>query len=179
MKFSKPRLTRRVRPVRNVAVILALAGLSASALAVAPASAATVTVSTAKTPKGTVLESGGATLYVLKGNKTCNAACQKFWPELTLAKGEKWKAGKGVKHAKLSSVKRANGVRQVTYAGKPLYKFVGDHGGSVNGDLTDTWGTWAAVVTAKAHTASHTSPTSGTTTTSGGGSGGGSGGVSF
>jgi predicted lipoprotein with Yx(FWY)xxD motif len=56
-----------------------------------------------------------------------------------------------VSSSKLGTVTRAGGVRQVTYGGKPLYWFVGDTGpGQVHGDITDTWGKWTAVVTAKA-----------------------------
>ena len=38
----------------------------------------------------------------------------------------------------------------MTYAGKPLYWFSGDTAaGQVHGNVTDTWGKWSAVVTAK------------------------------
>jgi hypothetical protein len=59
-----------------------------------------------------------------------------------------------VSAAKLGTVKR-NGVVQVTYGGKPLYYFVGDTTtGQANGDVTDTWGKWTAVVTKKSATSS-------------------------
>ena len=160
MKYRTPHRAGRVQLARVVAAMaaaaLALAGFSDIVLTAVPASASsTVVVTSTKTPKGTVLESAGATLYILEGNKPCNAQCLKIWPTLDLAKGQsKAKAGSGVKHAKLSFVKHGN-VRQVTYNGKALYKFVGDHGaGQVNGDITDTWGTWAAVVVGKAKSAS-------------------------
>ena len=115
---------------------------------------------------GTILESGGATLYIVKGNKACNAECQKIWPALDLAKGQsKAKAGKGVKRSKLGTKHHAHGVLQVTYNGKALYKFIGDHGhGQVNGNVTDKWGKWSVVVT-KAAVASHASATTAPTTT--------------
>jgi predicted lipoprotein with Yx(FWY)xxD motif len=67
-----------------------------------------------------------------------------------------------VSSSKLGTVTRAHGVRQVTFGGKPLYWFANDTGpGQVNGDITDTWGTWAAVVTAKAKSSGNTSSTAG------------------
>ena len=61
----------------------------------------------------------------------------------------------------------------MTYAGKPLYWFFGDTApGQVHGNITDKWGKWSVVVTAKPGHAS--SGSGGTPTTSAG-----SGGVSF
>jgi predicted lipoprotein with Yx(FWY)xxD motif len=166
---QRPAAARRPTVARIAGSILVLGGLSAAALAVVPAAASTVVVSTTKTSKGTVLESGGATLYILKGNATCNAQCQAIWPELVLPKGvKKATAGKGVRRAKLSSVMRAGGVRQVTYGGRALFRYTGDTKlGDVNGNITDTWGTWAAVTVAKVRNAAHSTNT--THATSGGG----------
>ena len=109
-------------------------------------------ISALKTKKfGTVLVSG-KTLYTLKPSSTaCNAACQKIWPEVLLPKGvTKATAGPGVNAAKLGTVKGAGGALQVTYSGKALYWFVGDKApGQVNGNVTDTWGTWSDVATVK------------------------------
>jgi predicted lipoprotein with Yx(FWY)xxD motif len=166
----------RVRSV--TAAALAVGGLSASALAVGPAGAMTshvakaVVVSTVKSAKfGKVLASG-KTLYTLQPSATaCTAQCLKVWPELVLPKGvTKAKAGPGVSASKLGTVTRGGGVRQVTYAGKPLYSFVGDTGtGQVNGNVTDTWGTWSAVVTAKASGSSSSGSSSGGSTAGSGG----------
>jgi predicted lipoprotein with Yx(FWY)xxD motif len=151
------------------ATALAVGGLSASALAVNPAGATTsrvakaVVVSTVKSSKGKVLASG-KTLYTLRPSATaCTAQCLKVWPELLLPKGvTKAKAGSGVKASKLGTVAPPGGVRQVTYGGKPLYWFVGDTGpGQVNGNVSDTWGKWSAVVTAKASGGSTTGTTAG------------------
>lgn len=164
--------TRGVSLVGLAGAILAVGSLSASALAVSPAGAATGRViSTSKNSQfGTILVSGTA-LYTLKPSTTpCTTECVKIWPEVLLPKGAtKAKAGSGVSAAKLGTVRRANGALQVTYAGKPLYRFSGDSAGQVNGNITDTWGKWAVVVTVKS-------------TQSGSGSGGstaGSGGASF
>ena len=87
-------------------------------------------------------------------------------------------AGSGVTTSKLGSVRVPGVGVQVTYGGKRLYRFSGDaRQGQVNGNITDTWGKWTAVVVAK-------SPTSGAGTSSGstsnsGSSNAGSGGTSF
>src|ERR1700722_19090698 len=151
---------------RWVGAVVAVGGISLSVVATSDAGAASaVTVATTKNAKmGTILVSG-KTLYPWKPSTTaCTAACLKIWPALVLPAGvTKAKAGSGVSAAKLGSVKR-NGVVQVTYGGKPLYHFVGDTTtGQVNGDVTDTWGKWTAVVTKK-------SANSGTGSNSGSGS---------
>jgi predicted lipoprotein with Yx(FWY)xxD motif len=169
--------TRRIPVGRIGAAILAVGGLSASAVASGTAGAATASViSTNKNAKfGTILVSG-KTVYTLKASKTaCGKACLKVWPEVLLPKGvKKAKAGAGVNAAKLGTIKRANGALQVTYAGKPLYRFVGDTAaGQVHGNVTDTWGKWTAVVT-KAPSGSTS-----TTSSSSGGSGAPTGGAGF
>ena len=143
-----------VRPLRR-------AGTTALALAVAVAPAAGaatskgkgVTVSaSANALFGTILVSG-TTLYTLTaaGKVACTAQCRHSWHQVDLPKGvRKAKAGHGVSAAELGTKKRGRGVVQVTYGGKPLYRFVGDtSAGQVNGNVTDTWGTWSVVVTAK------------------------------
>src|SRR5580693_4960857 len=181
MKHGTQKLssTHKVSVGRIAGAAVALGGLSGLVLAEGAASAATnVVVSTTKNAKlGTILVSG-KTVYTLKASKTpCSTACLKIWPALKLPQGvKKATAGKGVSAAKLGTVKMKNGALQVTYAGKPLYFFVGDSAsGQVHGNVTDTWGKWSAVVTAKP-----TSSTSGTSSNSGsGGSTAGSGGASF
>lgn len=118
---------------------------------------------------GTILVSG-TPVYTLKSSGTpCAAQCLKYWPAVVLPKGvARATAGSGVDAAKLGTLKRAGGELQVTYAGKALYRYVGDKSANqVNGNITDTWGTWTVVVTVK--------PSAGggatTTTTSPGGGG--------
>jgi predicted lipoprotein with Yx(FWY)xxD motif len=162
---------------RWASAIVAVGGISLALIASTEAGAATVvTVSTTKnTQMGTILVSG-KTLYTLKPSSTaCTAACLKVWPALVLPAGvTKAKAGPGVKAAKLGSVKR-NGIVQVTYGGKPLYFFAGDSAaGQVNGNVSDTWGKWSAVVTKKAagsNSGSGSSSNSGSGNSSAGGGG--------
>jgi len=179
------KMDRQLRQMRSgirvggiAATALAVGGLSASALAVIPAGATTsrvakaVVVSTVKSASDGKVLASGKTLYTLKPSATpCTAQCLKIWPELVLPKGvTKAKAGSGVKASKLGTVTRSGGVRQVTYGGKPLYWFVGDTGpGQVNGNVSDTWGKWSAVVTAKASGSSSSGSGSGGSTAGSGG----------
>lgn len=136
---------------------LALGGLSTSVLitdaGAATHSAKTLTISTGSNASvGTYLVSGNRTVYTLaKASKTaCKTACLKVWPMVLLPKGVKHaSAGSGVSAKKLGTVKR-HGRLQVTYGGKALYTFSFDTAaGQVNGNVTDTWGKWAAVVLTK------------------------------
>ena len=161
------------------AVTAALAvGLGASWLVAGPAAAGaastpkgkSLTVSTATNATfGTILVSGN-TVYTLKASKVaCTAQCLHIWHELVLPKGvKKAKAGHGVNAAKLGTKKRGRGIVQVTYGGKALYWFVGDTAaGQVNGNVSDTWGRWSVVVTAKPVSAAQPlAPGSTTNTTS-------------
>ncbi len=59
------------------------------------------------------------------GLSACYGACAKAWPPYFAPKGT-LRTGVGLKRALLGAVKRTDGRRQVTYAGKPLYYYVGD-----------------------------------------------------
>ena len=176
--------SRRAKPLRRslssslVAVCVAAGGVLVTFGAPSPSGAAqgrvsrSLVISTMKTAKfGTILVSP-RTLYTLSASPAgCNTACQKYWPEVLLAKGVTHAvAGAGVRASKLGTVRR--GVRlQVTYAGKPLYWFAPDvKAGQVRGNLTDAWGRWSVVVLAKPAT---TAKTGATTTVPAGGGGGG------
>jgi predicted lipoprotein with Yx(FWY)xxD motif len=161
--------------MRYAAVAMALSGwmvlaiLPGSAGAASSHASKSLVISADKTSSfGTVL-SNKTTLYTLSPSATaCSTACLKIWPAVLLPKGvSAATAGSGVAAAKLGSVKRAGGLFQVTYDGKPLYRFYKDtQPGQVHGDVTDKWGTWSAVVTVKPSAGGAT-----TTTTSPGGGG--------
>ncbi len=87
------------------------------------------TVSTTTDPLGTFLTGGnGRTLYLFGKDtgttSTCAGACAAGWPPL-LTKGAPKSAGQ-VQPAKLGTSARSGGTTQVTYAGHPLYLFIGD-----------------------------------------------------
>jgi len=172
--------TRRIPLGRVAAATMAFFTLSALLLAPDTAHAASThatsgaVVSAVKNAKyGTILVSGRA-LYTLAPSRTaCGTKCLKIWPALLLPKGaKKATAGSGVSAAKLGTVKRANGALQVTYGGKPLYWFYKDRSaGDVKGNLKDTWGSWAVVVTKKPSSGGSGGGTTTTTSPGGGGVG--------
>lgn len=96
-----------------------------------------------------LVDSHGRTLYVFAkdtGSKsTCGGACAASWPPL-LTRGHP-RAGAGVSAGKLATTRRANGARQVTYAGHPLYRFTADtKAGQTNGQGVSAFGAkWYAV----------------------------------
>ena len=171
------RFSTRRTPVRVAAAALAAGTLCFSLIVAGSAGAVSnhktkrLVLSTIQTSTyGTILFSG-KTVYTLKAsNVACTAKCQRIWPLLLLPKGvTKATAGRGVSAAKIGTVMRKGGARQVTYSGKPLYWFEFDSApGQVNGNITDTWGKWSVVVmTTPAGASPVTGPTlpqSGTTT---------------
>ncbi len=100
----------------------------------------------AQTPIGTVVTSGGKTLYRFEKDtpkppkSNCAGKCAETWPPL-LADGEP--ALTGVDGALVGTVQRADGAAQVTLNGWPLYFFSGD---SAPGDTKGegVGGTWHA-----------------------------------
>ena len=140
------------RSVRMFALAFALAAVAAVLVAAAHAGtssrAATGTwVAIRKTALGAILvDARGRTLYLFEkdSNATsmCNTACASYWPPLT-SHGTAH-AGKGVKQSMLGLTAAHNGVRQVTYAGHPLYTFVGDkRAGQTTGEgLTNFGAGW-------------------------------------
>jgi len=108
----------------TVVAALALATPSMSSNA---AERATVTVHSSKF--GRILFDGhGFALYAFTrdraGRSACTGACARAWPPYVVK--TRPKAGTGTTASLLGTIRRGNGSRQVTYAGKPLYYYVGD-----------------------------------------------------
>ena len=111
-----------------------LAGTLAAALALGtPAlssnatNGATVTVHGSK--YGRILfDTRGFALYSFTrdraGRSACTGACATAWPPYVVEKRPT--AGSGTTASLLGTIRRGGGSRQVTYAGKPLYYYVGD-----------------------------------------------------
>lgn len=164
-------------------VLVAVAGVGAAMAATATGHASRGTVRTATSSSfGPILvAANGRTLYRYtidrKGVNRCsgNATCNKFWSALLVKAGTKPTAGSGAKASLLGTITAAHGMRQVTYAGFPLYYFAGDKkAGQVNGEgVQSVW----FVVNAKGalvrHAMASTAPAPAPTTTTGSSSGGG------
>ena len=170
---------------KRIRWVLPLALLAAAGVGAAMAANATMhsssggTVKTAASGKyGTILVgSNGRTLYRFtidgKGVNRCSAVavCARAWPALLLKAGAKPSAGTGANGALLGTIKAAHGMRQVTYAGYPLYLFSGDtHAGQTNGQ--GVVGKWFVINPTGAlvkHPTTATPPPATTSTNSGGG----------
>jgi predicted lipoprotein with Yx(FWY)xxD motif len=99
---------------------------------------------------GKVLFDGrGYVLYAFtrdpKGRSACYGDCAKAWP-VYFRRGA-LSAGAGVKRTLLGTTKRRDGRRQVTYAGRPLYYYVGDRkpGQITCQNVAEYGGTWLVV----------------------------------
>jgi predicted lipoprotein with Yx(FWY)xxD motif len=107
-------------------------------------SGAAASVSTKTGSLGTILvDAKGRTLYLWdadhRSKSTCTAACAQAWPPLTTTGTPK--ASGAVKASLLGTTKRADGSREVTYAGHPLYTFAGDtRAGQTTGEGSNGFG---------------------------------------
>src|SRR5712691_9764334 len=112
-----------------LSVVLALAAGSASSAALASSHAARSTLTVGPSSYGRVLFDGrGFALYAFtrdpRGKSVCAGACAKAWPPYVVK--TRPRAAAGVSARLLGTTKRSNGAVQVTYAGRPLYYYVGD-----------------------------------------------------
>lgn len=139
-------------PIRVPLLVLAALALAAALAPGVAAARATRTVAKEadnSTLGKTVLTTvGGRTLYSLSaehgGRFVCTTpGCLAAWRPLLIARGVKPRGP-----VKLGAIVRPDGRRQVTYRGRPLYRFSGDvRKGEVNGEGIRDVGTWHAAVT--------------------------------
>lgn len=118
--------------------------------AATPAASGTV-LAVRSTSLGKILTDGrGFTVYAFdadKGTKSaCSGACATAWPPVT-ATGTAPHVGTGVTQSLVGEATRADGTKQLTYAGRPLYLFQGDSApGDANGDGSTAFGArWDAL----------------------------------
>ena len=133
----------------GVTAIVAFA-LAGAAFAGVKPTARSATLTTARTGLGQVVVNGQSrTLYLFEkdthAHSACSGLCTAYWPPV-LTNG-KAIAVKGAKRSLIGSIARADGGRQVTYAGHPLYLFSGDtRSGQTNGEgLQDFGAGWYAL----------------------------------
>ncbi len=107
------------------------AGNWTSPLVISPAPATAATVRAASTGLGTVLvDERGLTLYMFArdsrepSTSNCYGTCAINWPPLLTT--DRPVAGPGVRPELLGTITRADGTRQVTYNGWPLYYWFQD-----------------------------------------------------
>src|SRR5437763_4825124 len=74
-----------------------------------------------------LFDSRGFVLYAFTKDQrrsACSGACAQKWPPYVVRRSIR--AGSAVKASLIATVGRPGGSRQVTYAGRPLYFYVGD-----------------------------------------------------
>jgi predicted lipoprotein with Yx(FWY)xxD motif len=171
---SNPRLSRRsANALAVAALVLGIAGCGGGSSSTSAGTNATESTTTElpappKPPpnaeEGTVFvslasadglglilaDSEGHTLYAFSKDSpkasACEGACAKAWPPLLVESGEP-EPSNGASAARLGTITRADGSRQVTYAGHPLYSYSGDkQPGAATGNGSSAFGgTWTAL----------------------------------
>ncbi len=119
--------------------ILFLTTLAAAAALAAPATSMSEGAASASAPRSTLTAGGsrfgrvlydgrGFVLYAFtrdpRGRSACYGACAAAWPPYLVT--SKPRAAAGVNARLLGTTRRRDGKLQVTYAGRPLYYYVGD-----------------------------------------------------
>jgi predicted lipoprotein with Yx(FWY)xxD motif len=176
------KVTRRLYAIAAVAgAALVVAGCgssstSSSAAASSPSSSSSTTsttssagvsIGTTKGKDGTYLTgASGRALYLwvadTSGKSSCSGACAQAWPPLT-STGSPAVSG-GAMAADLGTITRADGTKQVTYKGHPLYYFAGDpSSGTTTGQGSPQFGAkwWLVSPSGKAITGAASSGGSG------------------
>ena len=133
--------------------LLALLAAAATVLVLAVPSlgGSRPTVGAHSSSYGTVLFDGrGFVLYAFThdpvgGRSTCSGDCAKAWPPYLVR--SRPAAAAGALGKLVGTVRRAGGTTQLTYAGRPLYYYVGDRkpGQILCQNVTEFGGTWLVV----------------------------------
>jgi len=115
--------------VKHRLLLASLGLLLLAAVAPATDAAPRATVVKHRSTFGEILFDGrGYVLYAFtrdpRGKSVCRAACARAWPPYVVK--AKPKAGRGIAARLIGTTRRADGRLQATYAGKPLYHYVGE-----------------------------------------------------
>jgi predicted lipoprotein with Yx(FWY)xxD motif len=118
--------------MRRIAILLTCAAMLAAATA-ALATGHRAKLKLGSTSVGKIVQNGGGfTVYMFTRDRRREDNCVKVsdcaavWSPVTTS--GRPQAGPGVKRALLGTIKLPSGVKQVTYAGHPLYTYTGDSG---------------------------------------------------
>ena len=129
----------------SIALVAATAG---SVMASGDGTRSTVAVKSSS--YGRILFDGrGFVLYGFtrdpRGKSVCTGACAKAWPPYIVKSHPR--AGAGVGAARLGTIKRPDGSLQATYAGRPLYYYIGDKrpGQILCQNVTEFGGVWRVI----------------------------------
>jgi predicted lipoprotein with Yx(FWY)xxD motif len=145
----------RARVAAAAAILAAAAasgcgGSSGSRAAVAaPVVSTGTSVKVVRSQFGRIVADGrGQALYYFSRERgrasRCYGACARAWPPVQ-ARGRPV-AGAGARAALLDTTARRDGTRQLTYAGHPVYLYVGDSPGRVLcHEVTEFGGVWRVI----------------------------------
>jgi predicted lipoprotein with Yx(FWY)xxD motif len=128
--------------------IVTVAVLAPSAMSSHRADRGTVTVNSSRFGK-ILFDGRGFALYAFtkdpRGRSVCSGACAKVWPPYIVRSAPR--ADAGVKRSLLGTTRRADGRLQVTFAGRPLYYYVGDRapGQILCQNVSEFGGLWLVV----------------------------------
>lgn len=140
-----PRLSLRLPVVAVLAALSLLVAIAApQVLAAKPGKRVAAEAENATLGKTVLTTTKGRTLYSLSVEKNgkfiCTASCLSVWHPLMVPAGVR-----PTGPVKLGTVERPEGGTQVTYKGRPLYRFGGDSkAGQANGEGIKDVGTWHA-----------------------------------
>jgi len=128
----------------TLVVLLLLAGQTAAS------DGTKASVAAGTSAYGVVLFDGhGKALYAFtrdpRGKSTCSGTCAVAWPPYIVS--GRLRPGVGARGALLGTTRRSDGRRQVTYAGRPLYYYVGDRkpGQILCQDVVEFGGRWLVI----------------------------------
>lgn len=142
--LTHPPFRRRIRTIAIALVVASLAVGVAVSQATRPSKRVAAEAENPTLGKTVLTTLKGQTLYSLSAEKNgrfiCTGPCLSTWHPLRVPNGTR-----PIGPIKLSTIERPEGGTQVTYRGKPLYRFGGDaKGGDANGEGIKDVGTWHA-----------------------------------
>jgi predicted lipoprotein with Yx(FWY)xxD motif len=113
--------------MRSLAILAGIGALLVLADDAAAADRSTLTLRSSRYGAA-LFDSRGFVLYAFtkdaRGKSACSGACAAAWPPYVVK--QQPRAAAGVTASLLGTTRRADGSLQVTYAGRPLYYYVGD-----------------------------------------------------
>jgi predicted lipoprotein with Yx(FWY)xxD motif len=141
---AAPRAPKRHIVLMAMLTIVLIAAAAAPSQAARPSKRVAARAENATLGKTILTTTGGRTLYSLSvekhGKFICIASCLSVWRPLFVPEGVR-----PTGPVKLGTIARPDGGSQVTYRGRPLYRFSGDaKAGQVNGEGIKDVGTWHA-----------------------------------
>ena len=136
--------------MRTLILIAAAAATLALAAPLAAGGSSSASVTVRASTYGPILFDGrGFVLYAftadVRGKSNCAGACAKAWPPYVVTRAGA--VGPGAASRLLGTTRRSDGKLQLTYAGRPLYYYVGDRkpGQILCQDVSEFGGRWLVV----------------------------------